>query len=54
MVMLNGLGHSIFNDFVYFFFHLRASALKFLLVKETSFMTKFSPNCNCKSYLRQL
>lgn len=53
MIMLNGLGHSIFNDFVYFF-HLRASALKFLLVKETSFMTEFSLNCNCKSYLRQL
>ena len=46
--MLNGLGHSIFNDFVYFF-HLRACALRFLLVNETSFMTKFWPNCNCKS-----
>ena len=39
MTMLNGLGRSIFNDFVYFF-HLHASALKFLLVKETSFNDK--------------
>ena len=39
MIMLNGLGHSIFNDFVYFFFTY-AQRFKVLIGERNVFCDK--------------